>query len=395
MDALAGLRANPEQFWQVGVHVHGRLQVPGVFSVGGVGGAPPGPLAGPACGAIATGSGVVGPSANAPAAPSTLEAIRAECAQLVRLLTLLSVGDMFTASPPPAAAGLSPPPFHRGALIVRCILQPFGNRAIAAVLKAPSPTASPQLSNLALAMLALFHWLVCSPIAPPRRRLEVLQLLLSQEVYDPGALQPMAVVTHKEVLATSPLVLRTDGPGASSLGGVPEFSAGRNPNVRHLVQCLHLARTGEDTDRLLELLVASHDHWIAVVTEFYPTGVAQPASPVLRVDLSFALRVLLLPLLPAAGVTQGQAATGALRPVDNARCAGFGAFGRCGPAVVQPNLKHASDCMLGPRKATLGGGGGMMFPPCVAPPPPFLFHLQAHSLWVLPAFVWSSPKGLF
>ncbi len=48
-------------------------------------------------------------------------------------------------------------------------------------------------------------------------------------------------------------------------------------------------------DKVLELLVLCHDHWAGIVAEFYPSGVAEPGSPVMRVDLSFALRSLLLP----------------------------------------------------------------------------------------------------
>jgi hypothetical protein len=98
------------------------------------------------------------------------------------------------------------------------------------------------------------------------------------------------------------------GGGSGGLPGivaVPQHSAGRNPNARLLAQCLALCRTGEDTDKVLELLVLCHDHWAGIVAEFYPSGVAEPASPVMRVDLSFALRSLLLP--PST-------------PKDNSRC---------------------------------------------------------------------------
>jgi hypothetical protein len=47
--------------------------------------------------------------------------------------------------------------------------------------------------------------------------------------------------------------------------------------------------------QVLELLVLCHEHWPALLSTFYKGGMPEPASPVARIDLSFALRTVLLP----------------------------------------------------------------------------------------------------
>jgi hypothetical protein len=189
-----------------------------------------------------------------PTVPS--EAALCNVAGLLGKLTAVSVSDLFEAAP----AGLLPG--HRALLVARSILQPFGNRAIAAAISAPPALQCGQISNVAVSMLSVFWWLVSGSATPAHRRLEVLQLLLSQEIYEPGQLHPRRVGAGQEPFSTMPLFLRAthcDTPifgaggaagGTADLGLPVPASAPRAPGVHHVAACVRLCRKGEHLDKV-------------------------------------------------------------------------------------------------------------------------------------------------
>ncbi len=133
-------------------------------------------------------------------------------------------------------------------------------------------------SNLVLAMLGVYYWLISSAATPKHFKIELLQLLLSQELFDATPLHPLHVSVEGEPFQVdSPLLWRqselphvgghfeavASGGGMAAvqppttapvvdgdLRPAPTLSTLCSPGLGHVGKCVPLCRSGEDMDKV-------------------------------------------------------------------------------------------------------------------------------------------------
>jgi hypothetical protein len=245
-----------------------------------------------------------------PETVQNLDTVRIDCArELKALATMLPVAELMI--PSEIRVGARSELVSRLKVVVRCLVQPFANRAILTAVSVNPSLQNGSIGALGLAFMGVLYWLASASALPARHRQELLAFILTQEVFDPmvAALQPNLAQGPQQFSEAGDLLWRAlESAGAGSAGGV----AGpvlRNPNANHLAACLKISQKGEDVDKAAELLLMCHREWDAILLEHFPAGVAFPSSPILRLDANaaFVLRYMLLPptLLSTVLVEQG------------------------------------------------------------------------------------------